>query len=173
MAGLTWMLLGMGRVATAAREHRAILAALQGRDGAAAAELMRLHLGRETKELVERRIALYGPSGGGKLTRAAMGRALAAIEEELERVFAFLDSARDEAVREMGAQGVHWDTTRLDGLQRSMLATLRAPDVLASGLGMALGQAAPVSGLRWIWWRAVAGHPAPLPVERDRLHPEY
>lgn len=174
VAGLTWIVGGAERAAPAAREHRAILAALRKRDGDAAARAMRRHLERETAVLVARRIALYeavdGDPGSGRLSRAAMERALAHVEQALDGVFASLVRARELALREMGTP---WDTTRLDELQTWMQEQLRKRDALASGLGMALGQAAPVTGPRWIWWRSGAARPTPLPVERDVMHPEY
>lgn len=174
VAGLTWTVAGAARAAPAAREHRAILTALRARDGRAAARAMRRHLERETAALVARRIALYAPpdgdGGSGRLSRAGMARALDHVEHALGAIFTSLGEARERALREMGTP---WSTTRLDELQAWMRGELRQRDALASGFGLALGQAAPVVGPRWIWWRSGAARPTPLPVERDVMHPEY
>lgn len=174
LAGLTWTLLGAERAPVAASEHRMLLAALRRRDGAKAARLAREHLDRETAALVARRIAIYEPPerSGGRLSRRRMEQALRRIEEAIDPIFVALERARVLARQDLGSSEP-WDTQRLDDLEAWMLGELRAPGALVSGLGLALGEAAAVIGPRWIWWRSAAGRAVPLPVERNRQHPEY
>ncbi len=181
VAGLTWTLPGAERAAHAAREHRAILDAVRTGDAAAAAARMRRHLEREVAALAERRLALYGeaPSANGRrrpASRAAMASALRAVEQPVEQVFVVLADARAELARALTTDGGERSARSLERAHAALLAELVRSGGLVSGAGLALDRTAPpAADGRWWWWRTApdSGEPVPLPVERDRAHPEF
>ncbi len=176
LSALTWLLFTPDRIAAAAEEHGAILDAVVRGRGGEAADLMRAHLGRETEELVTRRLALVSPPTGDPGTRSAEERGQAvldAVDAAAAEIFSTLGRVR-ELLADTLATTVHAARALapedLAGFERLVRVELGKHPGL-TGMGMALD---PVQGaLTWAWWQPSEDGPAPLLVNLDRDNPEY
>jgi len=185
---LVWLAGGPDGRDRALADHRAVLAAVQARDAAAARERMIAHVGTEMTAVVALHLergaapadggARPDPAGRPARRRAApVARVKARAAEVLELVHATLEDVFVDVADVRAVVGALPDApARADlGPLRDRIHAILAKRPLLAGCGMVFAPGALADAPRWLeWWRSPpAGAPVFLDASLDPADPDF